>query len=467
MKSVVAQLLLASSAAVAEESYDGRRSNDSCPTAIRQTIPAYSWTDGERVERPAFSSMAGIHAALLRCPDIATLQVRATLMGCSDWPDRFNFPFDPRGGSRYPSAPQVLSLEGYDADQIEDNPCEDRFAPSWRERLTFWTQPRRAWRCLDYVPLPEAQRNKTNLDLWLDAMDFSQIHTLHLNHTDGLYTLTEQVVQKLPSRLTSLKSLAVCDAVGEQFILALPISSLRHLSWQNPGRDDRNGKVRDWDAALPDPLPPLEPVLRHQGSFLLSFDYHTDEYESLACPTLGVEELSQLVTLAPGLQSLTLDLSRQPDGTESGGQHWPWENLRVLAQGLPELTDLTIYFDLASECHRVESRANPWGLYKPGEVSNCTEHHAQPRLNQTSAVEMARFLRQQQPGQRLRSVSFRAGDWTRPWDGPLRGGDSWLEGRRDSVDCRMDQPTAVGEGGETPSGDIVRDADHDVPFSYF
>ena len=458
MKSLVAQLLLASSAALAEE--NGPRSDDLCPTAIRQTIPAYySWSYGELVERPAFSSMADIHAALLRCPDIATLQVRATFVGCDGSPDRFNFPFDPRGSNRYPSAPQVLSLEGYDADEIQYSPCEDRFAPSWRERLTLWTQPRRAWQCLDYVPLPEAQRNKTNLDLWLDAMDFSQIHTLQLNHTSGRYTLTEQVVQKLPSRLTSLKSLTVCDTVGEQFILALPKSSLRHLSWQNPGDDDKN-------TALPDSLPPLEPVLRHQGSLLLSLDYHTDEYDSLARPTLSVEELGQLVTLAPALQSLALDLNRQPDGTESGGQHWPWESLRVLAQGLAELTDLTIYFDLASECHREESRTNPWGMYKPGEARNCTEHHAQPRLNQTSAAEMARFLWQHRASQRLRRVSFRAGDWTRPWDGPLTGGDRWLEGRRESVDCRMDHPTTAGEGGEAPSGDIVCDAHRDVPFSY-
>ena len=461
MKSAVAQLLLASSAALAEE--NGSRGDVSCPTAIRQTIPAYTWTDGERVERPAFSSMAGIHAALLRCPDIATLQVRTTLMGCSDWPDRFNFPFDFRGGDHYRSAPQVLSLEGYDADEIESSPCEDRFAPFWRERIAFWTQPRRAWQCRDYVPLPEAQRNKTNLDLWLDAMDFSQIHTLQLNHTDGRYTLTEQVVQKLPSRLTSLKSLAVCNGIGEQFILALPRSSLTHLSWQNPSRG-RNG---DWDAALPKPLPPLEPVLRHQGSLLLSFDYHTDESESLARQTLNVKEVGQLVTLAPGLQSLTLDLNRQPDGIGSGGQSWPWESLRVLAQGLPELTDMTIYFDMASECHREESRANPWGLYRPDEISNCTEHHAQPRLNRASAAEMARFLWQHQAGQRLSRVSFRAGDWTRSWDGPIRGGESWLEGRRDSVVCRVDQLAAAAEGVATISGDIVCDTDHDVPFSYF
>ncbi|KAG7286847.1 hypothetical protein NEMBOFW57_009165 [Staphylotrichum longicolle] len=90
---------------------------------------------------------------------------------------------------------------------------------------------------LQYRRLPKDQRDKTNLDLWLDAMDFSRIHTLQLNHTRGRYALTAQVAQKLPARLTSLTSLAVHNAIAEQFILALPNNSLSHLSWWNSGRE--------------------------------------------------------------------------------------------------------------------------------------------------------------------------------------------------------------------------------------
>ena len=460
---VVVQALLASSTALAG-SGDGRDSDAPCPTAIRQTVPDYTWADwGGGLTRPAFSSMAAIHAALLRCADITTLQVRVTLRGCADWPDRFNFPFDPRGGTRYASAPHVLSLDGYDADQIERDPCEGRSVPSWRERFAFWTQLRTAWQCLDYSPLPEAQRNKTNLDLWLDAMDFSRIQTLQLNYTRGHDTLTEQVVRKLPSRLTSLESLALNGALAEQFILALPNSSLRHLSWQNPGYGDWEHTLNDSNATLSDPLPPLGPVLQHHGSSLLSLEFHTDEWDYRGRPTLSVQELGELVTLAPGLESLTLDLNRQSDGTDAG-QRWPWKGLQLLTEALPELTELTIYLELANECHREESRRHPWGFSLTGEPSNCTEHYAQPRLNQTSGIEMARFLWQHKAGQSLRKVSFRAGDWTIPWDGPLKA-DNWLEGQRVWVDCRMDHPAAAGEGQDTLPGEIVCEAGYDGPFS--
>jgi hypothetical protein len=100
-----------------------------------------------------------------------------------------------------------------------------------------------------YLSPPEDRRDKTPLDLWLEAIDFSRIRTLQLNNTQGGYTLTEQVVEKLPQKLTSLESLMVHNQIAASFILALPKDSLKHLSWQNPG-DSRGKYNHDHAGAL-------------------------------------------------------------------------------------------------------------------------------------------------------------------------------------------------------------------------
>jgi hypothetical protein len=403
--------------------------------------------------------MAEIHTAMLTCPDIATLQVRTVGSGCSEWPDRFNFPFDLRGGERYASAPLVLSLDGYRFDESEWRWLCGPLFDDWDLEYIYWMSWRRLWDCTRlYYQVPAVQRLKTNLDLWLDTMDFSRIHTLQLNYTRGRNALTDQVVQKLPSRLTSLTNLAVHHSVAEGFILSLPKSSLKHLSWQDPARDYRSCREDHGNLFLA-----LEPVLRHQGWSLQSLDYHSEESDTHAPPTLSVTELGDLTKFAPGLQTLTIDLPRQPNASGDTWD-WPWDSLRLLAERLPQLTEVTIYFELASECHRRSAENNGWvdeydwdRSSRPLREEKCVglDHYAKPLLNETTAARMARFLTQHKSGQRLRSVKFRAGDWGRIYDGPLRFGEPWLEGRRVWVACRMDGSAIAGSEDGAGSGEVV------------
>ncbi|KAK3291434.1 uncharacterized protein B0H64DRAFT_409026 [Chaetomium fimeti] len=290
------------------------------------------------------------------------------------------------------------------------------------------------------------------MDLWLDAMDFSQVHTLEFNDTRGhQLTLTEHVAKKLPPKLSSLKSLTLHNTIAELFILALPVNSLRHLSWQHPKAGCGNREDEDANSSL------LERVLQHHGSSLQSFEYRTPEMDNEAPPVMSVEEVHALVTLAPQLRSLTLDLGRVDNGT-NGGPHWPWGTLKLLAEGLPELTDLTIYFELASACHRQERGAH-WMMdfIRCGDECTGPDRYAQPLLNKTSAADMAQFLRQQKAGQPFETLTFRAGEWEPPYEGPDRI-DRWLDGRRVWVTCRLEDSIAqesdlVCESGDTlPTG---------------
>lgn len=406
-----------------------------------------------------FPTMASIHAAMLTCPTIEILKVRAALLGCSEWPDRFNFPFDLKGGERYPSAPLVLSLDGYEPDDSEWDKVQYRPTNSFRwywfiarlENVWSWasgSRPERWLRWLRYHRLPEEQRRKKNLDLWLDAMDFSRIHTLQLNYTSGHYVLTEQVAQKLPPKLASLESLLVHGSMAEKFILALPHNSLKHLSWTNPWEDE--GSLECRHTCLGDSRrSPLKPVLFQTGASLQSLEHRADEGVTCPPPALSLDDLRQLVKLAPNLHTLTINLRRESTGVEND-LDWPWERLQLLAEGLPHLTDLTIYYELASECAR-RRKPPPRSEYDPWEFEDdCTppKRFSQPLLNQTSATKMAQLLSQHKAGQPLRQVSFKAGDYTPPWDGPLSFSDWWMEDLQHWATCRLDTTTDDGDGGE-------------------
>jgi len=70
-------------------------------------------------------------------------------------------------------------------------------------------------------------KDKAIFELWLDAMDFSSIHTLHLNSTIALSFSRDGL---LPTKLPKLHTLVVEGFQARDFILALPPNSLEHLT---------------------------------------------------------------------------------------------------------------------------------------------------------------------------------------------------------------------------------------------
>jgi hypothetical protein len=87
-----------------------------CPSTIKTTVSSDPCSYGEDSYRctkePQFSTMDIVHRALSNCPNITELDLRVTGLGCSEWPDRYNFPFQPAGGEKYPRL-ESLKLEGY------------------------------------------------------------------------------------------------------------------------------------------------------------------------------------------------------------------------------------------------------------------------------------------------------------------------------------------------------------------
>lgn len=135
----------------------------------------------------------------------------------------------------------------------------------------------------------------------------------------------------------------------------------------------------------------MEPMLLKHGHTLRSLAIHEFEKDrayqtgniTWRRPTIAVEELGHLHSMAPNLDSLSLDLHR-----EHG--NWPTEELNVLST-FDNLIDLTVHFSLEDPT-RMTHANHCFSLSSPCLLPEIME----PRLELGAARLMFRNLRQQQ-----------------------------------------------------------------------
>lgn len=141
--------------------------NDQCPETTKTTVNCRPCGDaiGQHfcTSGPEFDTLEAIHAALSNCPEISSLDLHVPISGCDSGPDRWEFPFNPSGGDKYPNL-TTLRLEGYDLDMPRHIREED-FATTWLRRIS-------------QAIIPKRTGYKSYLDLWLDAMSWSSIEEL-------------------------------------------------------------------------------------------------------------------------------------------------------------------------------------------------------------------------------------------------------------------------------------------------
>lgn len=406
---------------------------DRCPAEIQGVSNREQAYTQCRDAKYNFDSMKDIHNAMLHCGTVKRLYIRTRLIGPTEFPGRYNLPL--ARNDHYASAPEVLSLDGYRFNDVAWSPIwghgpERPSTSRWKPWLTStdWISWARSLMILT--------RHKTNLELWLDAMDFSRIHTLHLNSTDHI---PEQVTRLLPSKLTSLQTLLVEGSQAGDFILQLPRSSLRDLTWRNyqAGRCPNGYQLYHDDCPVP-PTASLDAVLLHLGERLESLDLRGDEEDQMPVPPVPLHVLQRLGTLGPGLKRLTIPLRRTE---EKKRDRWPWEELKAVAESLPELTDLTIHFELTTKCQREPAFPGQIRLT----VCDRPDQFARPVLDENSVHELSEFLARHKAGKRLARVIFKAGDWSREHEKP-----EWekyqLDGKRVWAVCVPDERT--GEEGQ-------------------
>jgi hypothetical protein len=372
--------------------------------------------------------MAEVHVMLKACSNITSLQLRVTLLGCSNHPERYSFPFDQSGSDKYPSKLKALSLEGYRFQDWEWERVRPNLTPDqlWFDRMITWFTSGRWSTWLSWRELPDEQREKRNLDLWLDAMDFSHISNLSLLDTRFHYPT---LADKLAPALVGIRDLVVEGRDARDFILAIKSQSLRHLSWLYTGNYEDS----------------LGPVLSQQGRSLLSLEWRTPEMDAYRQPAMTASEIRELGTSAPHIHTLTIDLNRNGS--------WPLDELTAIANSMPSLHTLILYFEVASECRRELSgeencRNNHNVLVR--DVCDLEDQFAKPLLYETDARQMFEHLTQQKVGEKLRVVKFYIGDWTRRWDGPVYS-PGWIEHRSGWFECKMGSDMSIECEGQPVS----------------
>jgi hypothetical protein len=437
------------------------RPGDPCPTFLRTTVPGGNprgtsyYDEGEDLEehlaqqphalggecdlqRPIFPSMTSVHSALTSCPNITTLDLRAAMLGCTHRPDRSNLPFSLSSTERYPSL-HTLRLHGYHG--FNDRPYDKTSLSSqrtlglpWSEKAVQWILSGSAFQHVhDSLAVPESQRKKTNLDLWLDAMDFSSLQTLALSDiraSEKAYFFT-----KTAPHLTSLKHLEIDRGPVNPTLdflqtLANHNISLSHLRWIDLHPSD----FSNTNSSI------ISTILATHGSSLHHLDLHTVETLHQPSPAILVSQLNTLQRL-PNLSHLSLNLPRN--------QTWPFLDMLASLSSIPSLTTLDLWLDLASECRRqLPDRGHRDYGHLTGDnptlgtwLAECTgsNQYLLPYLNETTATEVFNFLRQNKVGMPLTNVTFWAGDWSRPWDGSLYS-PPWIEHRQAKVVCSVATP---------------------------
>ncbi|KAK8044465.1 hypothetical protein PG993_004489 [Apiospora rasikravindrae] len=346
---------------------------DNCPTQLRATIP-----------HP--DSIHDVDSILSTCANIESLHLRIAETGCVGRTGRCSLPICFWRCTRYPSALRSLSLEGY---RFHDTAIDYADMPDWYwGEYMRWMESRDVWAWLKGLRLFSSPgKSRTNLDLWIDAMDFSSIEELSIldfNYGESPELLTKLLLPQVPK----LQSLTVGDAQMKEFVLVVPSNSLKHLTYIGPGHDQN-----------------LDPILQAQGKSLTSLEWYTPENLWSTRPLLSITQLRNLSTAAPNLVSLTLDLNRDEHEDD-----WPWGRLEALRAGMPSgLERLTIRFEMASECLRQKP-----AVHYDWEEEPCTEleQYAQPPLTKENAVKMTRVLLKgpNQKPQVLSRVVFIAGD---------------------------------------------------------
>ncbi|KAM0192196.1 hypothetical protein ACHAPQ_009182 [Fusarium lateritium] len=431
---------------------------DPCPTAIRARLPGIS----------EFTNFEIVHQAMKTCDTIDVLHLEASRVSCFGVPDGYRMPFNLNGSDRYVSAPRVLALEEYEFDYSEwaeirppvshwsNNDGSWPVSPStispvrwtldmlyrgrWHlDRLTYamtrsagigklsqWRESGMAQRWYDQRYLPAARQSMDDMQLWLEAMDFSQVRTLTIKEGPDVTVKGEGLYKHLPRALTGLESLilrgewkdwvvegkgGITMPTAKDFILGLQ-TSLESLKWNEGGTCGEDA----FNAAL-----------KHHGASLKYLEWTNSEVDFHPRPVLSLQQLRGLGAWAPRLKSLTIDLHR-----DAGD--WPQEELKTIAENLPDLKSLVIYLNARDEA--------PWqnhGFYAPNRTQ-----FLEPKLDIKSALSMFRTLRQYKAGDAFETVEFREGDWAETFNvhDSLRNND-WMANMKIWVKCRMVERVGV------------------------
>jgi hypothetical protein len=330
---------------------------------------------------------------LSTAPNLRELDLKFETRGCLLGNSPFAFDFLSHPSVRFPPL-EILKLSSYDLDERSDG----GYAWSW---VDFVRDERSEWNYeidgFPPQPIRPAHDGRSNLDAWLEVMDWSHLHALEITNP------TSSALDKLRGRvLPSLKHFALrgayehggldLDMTVAAFIreTALPLESLFL----------QNFKADVWS-----PLLIFMPPNRNIWKELKHFGVGDEENKLFLEP----DAIAQLLTSAPRLESFDINLDR------SLFSSWNLTDYDTLVSS-PTLRHLSLRFPSPDhyllQYHDNETLAEEYRLVsKNYDIFSDGEDQTDPIINQASVSSLFIELRKQKRGMELGSLDVHVGNW--------------------------------------------------------
>jgi hypothetical protein len=338
-----------------------------------------------------FDDMSFVFSILSSCPNIRSLSLTITYVG-DDFggftPNAFDFLSHPE--VKFPPL-EILKLSDYAFDERSDGGPEWSYndGQDWRVIIKEWL-----WNSADdddYFPRPVRPEwdNRTNLDAWKDAMNFSHIHTLDL----AWRSFTPQALKGLnASVLPSLKHLSLRHGYHAHLDTILAFLN----TTANPLQTLNFHNILSQPVNL-DTL--FEVITSRHSSTLKSFSMTTrDSTHHLAIP-----QLSYLLSHCPELSNLEIAFPRHPYTLSPRLKFEPFTPL-LLAENL---SSLTIHFPSPDPIY---------GTYHNQYVDNINLEKVvaellDPVRTKVYLEELYSWIRSRKAGNAMEMMEVYVGDW--------------------------------------------------------
>ena len=314
------------------------------------------------------------------------------------------FPFLSHPSVRFPQL-EVLKLNGYNLDERSDGGQ----SWSWRGKIDEWNELWRAWLDDDggnddeeTEPPPRPSRpeddGRTNLEAWLEAMDWSQLHTIHL-----AYPSHDTLNHLRGPTLPALRNLSITAGAGWganqdeilSFVMTRTAQPLHCLSLQNIGAESGNKLLDNLSTSAN-----LTQELRH-----FSFGAGGEN-------VLFLDENKVSAFLAESSKIEHLDINLRRDVNRSMDAEGVFKGI----VSCPTLKHLTLRFPSVSQDFESMDSGNAFGE-QFGEMRGKENEgkdqgdEIDPLVNYEAALVLFKELRRWKKGVELEKLELCGGDW--------------------------------------------------------
>lgn len=379
--------------------------SDPIPSLVNSTLLYSLKGDFSYGYHDNYTPLGFVFAALSNAPNIRELDLYLHADGCELGSSPWAFPFSTNPPVRF-SPLEVLRLDGYALDERFDgrtawawDGTRDEWDAAWKEYMDSDDE--------DAVPPPSPERlenERTNLEAWMVAMDWSNLHTLYLANPS-----TATLNRLRNSALPALKHLSINAAFGWaatqdeilDFVTNETANPLHSISLSNMGAESGDQLLTALTSS-----PNLTQELRH-------FSYGGGGENIFF---LNETKLTGLLNKSPHLEHLDINVPR------GFNLSMPGEGLLNDILSTPTLNHLILRFPSPDD--QLLAPGSGWMDWQHVySKENGVWDEVDPLINLDTVRRLFEDMRSDKKGAELEEVEFYVGNWENRFRTSMLGND--------------------------------------------